>query len=135
MRSGTARGYVLSVMTEEQLDNLHAMERRLGYCLPSGAIHEHFNTDKHGQVGENTFAKVERVVSAIENRTKGQWIAKNPDTFLFDGVKIQHMVDHEIKRQNIAFPTMNQNVSEIRERIRGNKTKSASELMQAYSGE
>ena len=120
MNTNTARAYIISSLSDDQVQRLHAVEKREGYRMPPCWIHENFSTPEGGEVPEAAWSRVERVVMAIFLRAQDQYRAKNIESWIFDQVPVQHVADWEIRHQKVEFSSGSQGTN-LRERIRSGR--------------
>jgi len=136
MNNLTARGYVISRLDQDLVDQFHREERRDGYCWTPHRIVKRFNLPEIGEVAESSYRDVETSLWKIYEIARAEFkknhigccfkpysskqsmgCPDNPDVF------VQHMADMRIIQNKIAFPTGG--VGKLRDRFSGNMREEA----------
>lgn len=121
MKTLTARGYMVSRLSDVQVHALHAAEREAGYCLTPSMIREKFPLPEVGDVSSESYFRAESVVTAIYEKARAYYRDRHRGCCfpLEDGtfprsdkacpdnpdLEVAHATDKKIRDEDVPFPT------------------------------
>ena len=76
MNTLTARGYMI-VQLADRIEELHGLEKKLGYTLPPGIISEQFRLPPVGNVPESVFEKTQWECVKLEKKIRDDYRKKH----------------------------------------------------------
>lgn len=120
MKTLTARGYMVSRLTDVQVHALHSAELEAGYCFSPFQIRNRFNLPEVGDVSQESYWKSETVVTAIYEKARAYYRDRHrgccfaledgtfsrPDSSCPDNpdLAVAHATDKKIRDEDVPFP-------------------------------